>query len=71
MAIKHQSQSYKNKGDIQYVFWLDYPSKILADIQIDNFRRDGLRAFKENHKEYSRVFVECLKSKERGYYETF
>ncbi len=52
---------YKTKNGIKYIYWLDYPSKILAQCQVDNFNRDGVKAFVEAYKGYYRVFVELLK----------
>lgn len=68
MPIKHQSKSYRNKNKILYICWEDCPTKNMAICQVDNFKRNGLRAFFENGDKgaYYRVFVEAHKGREKG-----
>ena len=51
----------KTKDNIKYIYWLDYPSEVLAVYQADNFIRDGVKAFVEAYKGQYRVFVQLLK----------
>lgn len=66
MGYKHQTQSYRIKDNILYICWSDYPTKSMADNQVNYFKRYGLKVFKENNREYYRVFIEALESKKRG-----
>lgn len=66
MPIKHQIYSYRNKNGVKFICWGDYPTKGQTETQVDYFVRNGLKAFKEKHIDYYRLFVEMEKGKELG-----
>lgn len=60
MPIKHQTDSYRNRGGLRYICYNDEQNRGLALIATKMLREEGWRAFFEQHQDgaYFRVFVE-------------